>query len=365
MKVLTIVGARPQFIKAATVSREIALSKSIKEVLVHTGQHYDENMSKVFFDQLDIPKPDYNLSVGNLSHGAMTGQMMEKLEVVMETEAPNCVLVYGDTNSTLAGAITASKLKIPISHVEAGLRSHNLQMPEEANRVLTDRLSSLLFCPTLTAKNNLMKEGYPFREVRGYDQVISNVGDVMFDAVNYYKKKALEKINLNTWNLKSNEYVLCTLHRAENTDNISKLKSVFSAFLEISKSTEVVFVCHPRTASRIEKLSEPGLKKSIKFIDPQPYLEMQRLIMGSKLVMTDSGGMQKEAYFHGVPCLTLRQETEWEETLKFGWNKIVGTEEGSIISSVLDVEQPTRETLPLFGDGCAAKKIIKALEILN
>lgn len=362
MKILTVIGARPQFIKAATVSRVIKSSGTdLEEIIVHTGQHFDKNMSEVFFDQLDIPKPHFNLGIAGLCHGAMTGRMLEGIESLVKDVQPDWVLVYGDTNSTLAGALAAAKLHIPVAHVEAGLRSNNPAMPEEINRVLTDRVSSLLLCPTVNAMDNLIKEGFPFAATHGAQQQIVNVGDVMYDAVQYYSDVVQERIHLNTWGLRHREYVLCTLHRQENTDNPERLEGILNSLIEIAAEQKVVLPLHPRTRQRIMAQGLEERLNSISVIDPVPYLEMQRLEMSARAILTDSGGMQKEAYFHGVPCITLRDETEWVETVDAGWNIVVGANTDRILEAYRSAIIPSDHSFDLYGDGNAASKIIYSL----
>lgn len=349
MKILTVIGARPQFIKAAAVSN--ILRKNHEEILIHTGQHYDENMSKVFFEELNIPKPDYNLEVGSGNHGKQTGTMLIKLEEIYEKEKPDLVLVYGDTNSTLAGALCASKLLIPVAHVEAGLRSFNMAMPEEQNRILTDHLSKYLFVPTDSAVKNLKNEGIK--------NGVHNVGDVMYDAVLHFKNLAKEKSSIiNKLNLSDNQYILTTIHRAENTNDINRLKDIFEALNECENM--VVLPLHPRTKKYID---EYGLKfnKNIKVIEPIGYLEMISLEMHAKKIVTDSGGVQKEAFFMEKPCITMRDETEWVETVENGWNIIVGTHKEKILNSIVNFV-PERPQKDIFGDGKAANKILKIIE---
>ncbi len=362
MKALTILGARPQFIKAAMVSRVIKARNDIKEIIVHTGQHFDGNMSDIFFEQLDIPRPDYNLNISRLNHGAMTGRMLESIENILYQEKPDVVIVYGDTNSTIAGALAAAKLQIPIAHVESGLRSNNLSMPEELNRVITDRISSILLCPTVAAVNNLRKEGYPFLMSGNLAQRIVNAGDVMFDAVCFFREKAMQIKNIDKYDFFSKEYVLCTLHRQENTDNPQRLKSIFKALQEIGKDIPVVIPLHPRTRIKIEDNFTKSEFNSLRLIPPQPYLEMQRLQMGAKVILTDSGGVQKEAFFHQVPCITLRNETEWVETIHSGWNTLAGARTEDIIRA-WNAQQhiSERQIDSCYGNGNAADIIVNEL----
>jgi UDP-GlcNAc3NAcA epimerase len=367
MKVVTILGARPQFIKAAAVSRSIyqhnlgRKGPRLKEVIVHTGQHFDANMSAVFFEQLGIPLPEHCLSISSLSHGAMTGRMMEKIEELLQHEAPDWVMVYGDTNTTLAGSLAAVKLPVPVAHVEAGLRSHNMAMPEEINRALTDRVSDLLLCPTLNAVDNLYKEGYPFSTPRHRQQRIENVGDVMFDAVLHYRDRARAKVNLSSWGVVSKSYALCTLHRQENTDDPVRLNSILGALRAIAMDLPVLLPLHPRTRNLLEKKGNTGGLEGLQVIDPIPYLEMQRLQMDAKVILTDSGGMQKEAFFHSVPCITLRDETEWVETVTGGWNQLSGAEEANIVEAYKRARTPSGQPEGVYGDGDAASRIIQAL----
>jgi len=352
MKILTILGARPQFIKAGSVSREIAKHKHIKEVIVHTGQHYDKNMSDIFFSELHLPKPDYFLGIGGKSHGAMTGAMMQKIEEVALEEKPDWIQVYGDTNSTLAGALVASKLHIKLSHIEAGLRSYNNKMPEEINRILTDRVSQILFCPTDTAVQNLKKEGFENFECR-----IVKSGDVMYDGALFYKELAKKpQVDIK------DDFILCTIHRAENTDDEKRLKSIFEALKLIAKETQVILPLHPRTKNIIKKLSIDT--KDITLIEPVGYLEMVWLIKNSKLVLTDSGGLQKEAYFFGKYCITLRDETEWVELVESGYNTLVGADKEKIIKvfyKYANIQITNNHLSNLYGDGKASQKIVKEL----
>ncbi|VAX16058.1 UDP-2,3-diacetamido-2,3-dideoxy-D-glucuronic acid 2-epimerase [hydrothermal vent metagenome] len=345
MKIVSIIGARPQFIKAAVVSKEFIKRDGIEEILVHTGQHYDENMSKVFFDELEIPKPDYNLGVGSASHAVQTGQMLIKTEELLMSEKPDWVLVYGDTNSTIAGALAATKLHIKIAHVEAGLRSFNKLMPEEINRITTDRISDLLLVPSQNAMKLLEKEGLAENSLF--------VGDVMFDSILFYQKMAEEKISLSDITDKKDFY-LATVHRAENTDDRQRLQNIFSAFSEMNKP--VILPLHPRTRSKLEGIE---YNDNVKIIEPVSYLEMILLLKNSSKVLTDSGGLQKEAYFMQKPCITLRDETEWIETLNGNWNFIVGTDKDLILEKIsVDTFDEQGE---YYGDGKAGEKIVNAL----
>ena len=348
-KIVTIIGARPQFIKAATVSRELKKS-DITEVIVHTGQHFDANMSDVFFTEMDIPMPNYHLEINSLGHGAMTGRMLEKIEEVLIKEKPEGVLVYGDTNSTLAGALAAVKLHIPIAHVEAGLRSFDMKMPEEINRVLTDRLSKILFCPTSTAIKNLEKEGF-----KDFDCSLEQPGDVMYDAVLFYRKKAKEVSTLlKTKGLKSNGFALATLHRAENTDDPERLKSICKALNEIHKTLPVVLPLHPRTKTHLASLN---IQLNVMIIEPVGYFDMLSLLENCNLVLTDSGGLQKEAYFFNKFCITLRDQTEWVELVEAGANEIAGADTEKIIASFRKNNGHVVKSQLLYGNGDAARKI--------
>lgn len=371
MKILTVIGARPQFIKAATISRairahnaKVAASKQgapIREVICHTGQHFDANMSDIFFEQLDIPRPDHHLGIASLSHGAMTGRMLEGIESLIQQEGPDWVLVYGDTNSTLAGALAASKLHVPVAHVEAGLRSHNPAMPEEINRALTDRISSLLLCPSATAIRNLNREGFPFPTSSNGPQRIVQVGDVMYDAVLFYRNRAREQYSLDIWGLQDQGYALCTLHRQENTDAPARLGGILAALRAIARDLPVVLPLHPRTRQRLQQQHNFAALNGITLIDPLPYLEMQRLQMGARVILTDSGGMQKEAYFHGVPCITLRDETEWVETVESGWNQIAGSDQLNILAAYRNAKCPANFIAPCYGQGDSAARIVDLL----
>ncbi|MFK8069029.1 MAG: non-hydrolyzing UDP-N-acetylglucosamine 2-epimerase [Gammaproteobacteria bacterium] len=366
MYILTIVGARPQFIKAAVVSRAIEARNNstenfIREEIVHTGQHYDENMSAVFFKQLSLKEPAYNLEISNLDHGAMTGRMIEKLESLYIDKKPDAVVVYGDTNSTLAAAIAASKMHIPIVHIEAGLRSRNLSMPEEVNRILTDRVSNYLYCPSETAVSNLTKEGFPYNATNGHRQSIDFVGDVMYDAVLYYKKHT-EDMPLPVDVDIDEKYILCTIHRAENTDDIDKLMSIVEALVVLSKNHRIILPLHPRTKV---KLGNTNLLKNILVVDPLPYLELQKLMQTSEIIITDSGGMQKEALFHDVPCITIREETEWVETIECGMNILVGSDKEKLIAAVdyflMDQNRDSTTDKSMYGEGNASELIVSNL----
>ncbi len=360
MKILTIIGARPQFIKAAAVSRAITKhneitrrdSSKIEEIIIHTGQHYDRNMSAIFFIEMKIPKPNYYLDVHSLSHGAMTGQMLEKIEEVLLKEKPDIVIVYGDTNTTLAGALAATKLHFRVAHIEAGLRSFNRRMPEEINRVLTDHASDILFCPTQQSVDNLNDEGI--------SDNVHLVGDVMYDSMLYFSQMVSKKNDLlGEMSLSSKSYALATVHRAENTDNHDKLKSIFYALERISQDfLPVVIPVHPRTKKKI-KLLEISLN-GLKLIDAISYLDMLLLEKNAKVILTDSGGVQKEAYWFKVPCVTLRNETEWVETVEAGWNVFAGYDSARIITAVNNTQTGKRHP-DFYGNGKAAEQIIQLL----
>lgn len=351
-KIVTIIGARPQFIKAAMVSR--AIKDSFEEIIVHTGQHYDKNMSDIFFEQLEIPKPKYNLGIGSSSHGKQTGEMLIKIEEVIEKEKPDYVMVYGDTNSTLAGALAASKLLIPVIHIEAGLRSYNMEMPEEQNRVLTDHISQILICPTETAVNNLKKEGIV--------QNVYKTGDVMCDSVLYYSKLADQKINNNNINLipiynhKSiSEWYLATIHRAENTKNSRNLSIILETFEKLDKM--VVFPVHPRIRNIIDELNKINKYENIYFVEPVDYLSMLYLTKNAKKVVTDSGGLQKECYILDTPCITIREQTEWIETLNNGYNVLSKPEENDLYLKIINAKINKKDKVLYYGNGNASKEI--------
>lgn len=355
MKIVTVVGARPQFIKAAAVSRAIRndYAGQIDEVLVHTGQHYDDNMSKVFFEELDIPRPKYNLEISGGQHGSMTGRMLEGVENVLLQEKPDWLLIYGDTNSTLAGALAAAKLHIPVAHIEAGLRSFNIRMPEEVNRILADRVSSLLFCPTETAVNNLKAEGV----CKG----VHNVGDVMYDVALFCRDRAQQNSTvLQTLGLMPGAFALATCHRAENTDDPQRLSSILSALADIATQLPVVLPLHPRTRKLIGDYGLESLLGRLTITEPLPFLDMVALEQSSRLILTDSGGVQKEAFFYGVPCITMRDETEWVETVDLGWNQLVGSSTPSIVSAANGMMQkpPNSVNASPYGTGKAASDIL-------
>ncbi|MDZ7921999.1 non-hydrolyzing UDP-N-acetylglucosamine 2-epimerase [Rhodoferax sp.] len=357
-KILTVIGARPQFIKASVVSKALARSGNLEEVLIHTGQHFDANMSEVFFSELGIPVPKYNLGVHGGPHGAMTGQMLEAIEAVLLDESPDVVLVYGDTNSTLAGALAAAKLHIPVAHVEAGLRSFNMRMPEELNRILTDRISTWLFTPTEAAIRHLHAEGVPAGR-------IVPVGDVMYDVALYFGERAgatggaLSRIDLTP-----GCYALATVHRAENTDNLARLRVIVAAVAETARTLPVVWPLHPRTRG---VLLRDGLlaqleTSGVRLIEPVGYLDMVQLEKHAALVVTDSGGVQKEAYFFKVPCVTMREETEWVELVDAGWNRLAPPDDVDVVVAAIRQALGThgRDVSP-YGDGDAADKIAARL----
>lgn len=358
MKILTIVGARPQFIKAAAVSRAIRehYADQIEEVLVHTGQHYDVNMSDIFFDELDIPRPKYNLEISGGSHGAMTGRMLEAVERIFIEEKPHWVLVYGDTNSTLAGALAAAKLHIPVAHVEAGLRSFNMHMPEEINRILTDRISNMLFCPTQTAVDNLKNEGC--------DKGVVNIGDVMYDVALFYRDKARQQSQiLKHLNLSKGQFALATCHRAENTDDVDRLSGILEALSAIAEQISIVLPLHPRTNKLINKFGLTQHLANLIVVEPLPFLDMVALEQAAKLILTDSGGVQKEAFFYRVPCITMRDQTEWVETVELGWNVLVGASKQAICQAaqtILTTSPMPVENKP-YGDGNTSYQILNRL----
>jgi UDP-GlcNAc3NAcA epimerase len=354
MKILTVVGARPQFIKTAMVARALR-ARGLNEVLVHTGQHYDVGMSQVFFEEFEIPAPNYNLEVGSGMHGEQTGRMLEGLEKVILNERPDWVVVHGDTNSTLAGTLAAAKLQVPVAHVEAGLRSFNRAMPEEINRLVADQLATLLFTPTDTAVQNLVHEGICGERVR-------EVGDVMYDAVLHFGERAQnESAVLERLQLKEKGYLLATIHRAENTDCPECLRAISEALEAVNRELSVVWPMHPRTN---KALAEQELDPEVQIIDPVGYLDMQRLEQSAAVILTDSGGIQKEACFHRVPCVTVREETEWVELVEGGWNRLAKPSDSYAIQQAVIQAQastlPRNSDLP-YGDGFAAEKIVDHL----
>ncbi len=361
LRIVTIVGARPQFVKAATVSRAIAAHNEagrdpvIEEKLVHTGQHYDDNMSAVFFEELEIPRPAYNLGVGSGTHGEQTGRMLERIEQVLLSEKPDLTLVYGDTNSTLAGALAAVKLHIPVAHVEAGLRSFVRTMPEEINRVLTDHVCDLLFCPTPTAVANLAREGI--------DKGVHRVGDVMYDSTLFYAQKVTprEQDMLRRLGIAAKSFDLATVHRAENTDSRERLSDIFEAFDEIATpACPVVVPLHPRTVKYVQQYGL-RVRDAVRIIEPASYLEMVVLEKNARRILTDSGGVQKEAYFLGVPCVTLREETEWVETVEAGWNILAGSDKRAIVAAVNAPAPAASRDNGLYGNGDSATRICELL----
>jgi UDP-GlcNAc3NAcA epimerase len=356
-KILTVVGARPQFIKAAPVSKALMDFVNIHEVMVHTGQHYDPNMCQTFFDELDMRLPNHNLEVAGGSHAYQTGEMLKRLELIVKEENPDLVLVYGDTNSTLAGALTAAKLSIPIAHVEAGLRSFNRRMPEEVNRVLTDHVATLLFCPTSNAIKNLKQEGI----IRN----VWNTGDVMYDvALQITEKSKAKSTVLCNLGIRQKAYILATVHRSENTDRKDYLANILGGLGEISAEVTVVLPIHPRTRKMIRSFGLDGLLAPIKVIEPVGFLDMLALESNARLIATDSGGVQKEAYFQKVPCVTLRGETEWVETVEAKWNQLadVNTIEGITKALRASLEYSgVRSKISEYGDGFASQKIVRAM----
>jgi UDP-GlcNAc3NAcA epimerase len=354
VNVVTVIGARPQFIKAAAVSRRFRERPGVRETLVHTGQHYDDNMSDVFFRELHLPAPRYHLGVGSGSHGAQTGRMLERLEEVLQRERPDFVLIYGDTNSTLAGALAASKLHVPVAHVEAGLRSFNRKMPEEINRVVADHLSRWLFAPTQTAVDNLAREGIAGDKV-------ALVGDVMYDLAISMRNGASD---VDRWGLKPSNYALATIHRAENTDDPSRLAAIFNGLGAVSQTLPVVLPLHPRTRDAIRKAGHRDAEERLRLIDPVGFLDMACLEKHARLIVTDSGGVQKEAFFHRVPCVTLRDETEWVELVELGWNRLVpptsadAVRDGVLVAIDVRGQEPPPD---LYGGGSAAERIVATL----
>lgn len=355
MRVITVVGARPQFVKAAVVSKYFKANPDvgIEETVIHTGQHFDTNMSGVFFDQLNIPAPKFNLGISSATHGAMTGRMLEGIEKILLEEKPDALLVYGDTNSTLAGALAAVKLGVPLAHVEAGLRSFNMSMPEEINRILTDRVSNYLFCPTAAAVENLRNEGLR--------KSVFNVGDVMYDAALLFSDLAKSSSNIVDQYGLDEPFVLVTCHRAENTDDLTRLRNIVDALEEISSEKRVVFPIHPRTRKILEQQGWDRQLREVHLLPPVSFLDMVQLERSAAVILTDSGGVQKEAYFYGVPCVTMRDETEWVETVTLGWNTLVGADRTRIVSAVSGARKPVSSEAKPYGTGHASAEIARLL----
>ena len=349
-KILTIIGARPQFIKASVVSRAILQTDGINEIMLHTGQHFDSNMSDIFFNQLNIPRPDIQLDIHGGSHGEMTGRMLAEIEKALLNHKPDRVLVYGDTNSTLAGALAAAKLHIPVAHVEAGLRSFNMQMPEEINRILTDQISDVLFCPTDTSVRNLINEGFVNKAVQ-----VLKVGDVMQDSALLFTEKAVAP----SYDLPT-DFILATLHRAENTDNPQRLAAIINALNTLHKSGRpVVLPLHPRTRKQI---AQHGFELNVNLIDPVGYFEMVWLLDHCNLVLTDSGGVQKEAFFFGKACVTMRDQTEWVELIEAGANELVGADTDKIVEAAnRNVGRKVVDTQNLYGGGRTAQRLVDVI----
>ena len=355
MKIMTIVGARPQFIKAAAVSRALAGNEGAEELIVHTGQHHDANMSEVFFTELEIPEPDYNLGISGGTHGAMTGRMLAAIEEVILDDLPDCLLIYGDTNSTLAGALAAAKLHVPVAHVEAGLRSFNRQMPEEINRVVADHVASCLLTPTDTATANLRHEGIS-------PENIHQVGDVMYDVALFYAAKAERTSTILTrLGLEQGSYVLATIHRAENTDAPARLRAIIEGLNEVARSMPVVLPLHPRTRTILDSADNLRAGNGMLLVEPVGYLDMVMLERGAAVIATDSGGVQKEAFFHSVPCVTLRDETEWVELIDMGWNRLAPPGQAEIAKTIRNAMDRKGESGNPYGDGNAAQRIATTL----
>ena len=359
-KIITIVGARPQFIKASAISRVIREKYSgiMEEVLIHTGQHFDKNMSQVFFEELDVPPPKYNLAIAGGSHGSMTGRMLESIEKVLLQERPDWVLIYGDTNSTLAGALAAAKLHIPVAHVEAGLRSFNMRMPEEINRIVADRISSLLFCPSEVAVDNLRREGL----LKG----VSFAGDVMYDvALQFVEIAQKNSIIIKRLDLACKPYVLATCHRAENTDDPKRLASILKALNIIAQTKIVVLPIHPRTRQKMGQHGFNALLDNLSVIEPVSYLDMVMLEKNADLIVTDSGGIQKEAFFYKIPCITIRDETEWVETINAGWNEVTGANVEKIVTAFQKIDLRNPKACQPYGEGQAAEHILKQILVAS
>lgn len=358
MKIVTVLGARPQFIKASVVSHALTRRGGVSEVVVHTGQHFDANMSDVFFNELGMTRPAYELGVHGGHHGEMTGRMLVGIERILIDERPDIVLVYGDTNSTLAGALAAAKLDIPIAHVEAGLRSFNMRMPEEINRILTDRVSQWLFAPTIDAVRHLVAEGTDTTRIH-------EVGDVMYDVALHHGGRSAGRVSnaIDRLGLAGRGYLLATVHRAENTDNRDRLAVIVDAFCAISRTLPVVWPVHPRTRRTLEREGlVVGMRGDVRLLDPLGYLDMLQLERSAAVIATDSGGVQKEAFFHGVPCVTLRDETEWVELIDAGWNRLAPPRNVQhVIHSVTGAIGSSGTDLRCYGDGAAAEKIVDIL----
>jgi UDP-GlcNAc3NAcA epimerase len=356
MKIVSVIGARPQFVKAAVVSRAMRAAPEFLDIVVHTGQHYDENMSGIFFDELGIPPPQYNLGIGSGPHGLQTGRMLAGIESTLQEIRPDFVLVYGDTNSTLAGALAAAKLHLPVAHVEAGLRSYNRRMPEETNRVVADHVSDLLFVPTAAAVANLAHEGIPAHK-------IWHVGDVMYDAALFYASDSAKTSDLlQRYGLRRGKYVLATVHRAENTDDPVRLRNIIEGLSQTARDCLVLFPVHPRTRKILSEM-QMQVADGVRLINPVGYVDMVVLEKNARVVATDSGGVQKEAYFFHVPCVTLRDETEWTELVDMGWNRLVPPINAELISGALLTAAPpsARNGKSPYGDGHAAEKICQIL----
>ena len=380
-KILTIIGARPQIIKAAAISREIQnnFSSELEEIIVHTGQHYDENMSQIFFDELKIPKPNYNLKIGSGSHAGQTAEMLKGIEEILEKERPNYLLIYGDTNSTVAGSLAASKIHIPVIHIEAGLRSFNKSMPEEINRIMSDHVSSMLFCPTDSAIENLKLEGFDYEPnpiTANIDQpAVIKSGDIMLDNTLHFKEVAEEQSNIMKENdLVKEQFILTTCHRPSNTDDSNNINSIFQALYEIAEENEikVVLPIHPRTQKCMDELLDKELKSKINsgahfiIIPPVSFLEMIQLEANSKMIISDSGGVQKEAFFLKKPCVVLREETEWIELIDNGNAMLVGPNKGKILAAFRTLSNKEFTYPSFYGNGNAANQICKdILALLN
>lgn len=355
LKIVTVIGARPQFVKAAAFNYVLRRQTDLEEVVVHTGQHYDANLSEIFFSELGLTKPKYNLNVGSGSHGQQTAQMLNRIEELLIVEQPQCVLVYGDTNSTLAGALAAVKLHIPVVHVEAGLRSYNHYQPEEINRVLTDRISDLLFVPSQESAQNLLQEGVTADKIHV-------VGDIMYDVAIMFRPQAENSSILNQLEINNKPYILATIHRAENTDHPEVLKKICDEFNKLSKTYDIVLPLHPRAKESLSKY-KLTLNEKIKCIDPVGFLHMIKLVSHAKVVVTDSGGLQKEAFYHKIPCITLRDVTEWVELTQNGWNVVLPPDQlAELTPYVADMIDLNKEWINPYGDGDTAEKIIDVIK---